>query len=833
MTPLTLPARFSRVLFLLCGLLIGAVAPASASPAQTAANAAPGLTQADARQLLGVLNDPQRRAAFITTLTNMAKAVRPPTPAAKAAAAAGLAPDSLGAEVLTSAGALGGALSRQATDLQRAMRDFRDLGPWLRSIVGDPVRRGEVVSALARLVVVLGASLLTVVAINRLLNRPIGVIARWSAGMAPADEAAHDEAVHDEAVLRTHDEAVLQTHDKDGLRPGEPDESADLPATEEVARTRHNVSFRRLVRALARLPFALAHLLLELLPVVGFAAVAFLLELAGFVGNAESRLVVETALRCFIVAGALIAIVNTLFAPGSPSLRLLLVSDRMAALVTFWLRTGLLVGAWGFSSIFVMQTLGLSAFASLALAKALMLLEHTLLAGLIVRSRRDVAHRLQPPRRVRGVPRRILATLAARWWIYAIVLDYAFWIIWALDIKNGYATLWKISLETLLVAVGARLVWIALLGGLARGMRFDDPAAGRYPWMRTRAERYYPIMRRLVTIATVAATLIVLLEVWGIDALAWFNRGALGDRLFSALIGIMASLAIGVLIWEAVNIALDRHIDRLGRDPIAGTARVARVRTLLPILRIMLSIALVTIIALTVLSEIGVNIAPLLGGAGIIGVAIGFGSQKLVQDFITGIFLLLENAMQVGDGVTVSGLSGAVEHLSIRTIRLRAGDGSVHIIPFSSVTTVTNSNRGVGNAPVSVDIAPDEDTDHAGMVLRQVALTLRSDPDYKDGMLSELQLWGVDKVTSQAVTLVGQIACTDRARYGVQREFNRRMRIAFADEGIRLAMPAQSVMMLPDAPKRPSHGHDAIGHDAEGPENVTDSPPTSALGHGA
>ena len=814
MTPLTLSARFCRVLFLL-GLLIGAIAPASASPAQTAANAA-GLTQADAQQLLGVLNDPQRRAAFITTLTNMAKAVRPPTPAAKAAAAAGLAPDSLGAEVLTSAGALGGALSRQATDLQRAMRDFRDLGPWLRSIVGDPVRRGEVVSALARLVVVLGASLLTVVAINRLLNRPIGVIARWSAGMAPTDEAAHDEV---------------------GSRPGEPGEpdetSADLPATEEVARTRHNVSFRRLVRALARLPFALAHLLLELLPVVGFAAVAFVLELAGFVGSAESRLVVETALRCFIVAGAMIAVVNTLMAPGAPSLRLLLVSDRMAALVTFWLRTGLLVGAWGFSSIFVMQTLGLSGFASLALAKALMLLEHTLLACLIVQSRRDVAHRLRPPRRVRGVPRRILATLASRWWIYAIVLDYAFWFIWALDIKNGYAALWTISLKTLLVGVGARLVWIALLGGLARGMRFDDPV-GRYPWMRTRAERYYPIMRRLVTIATVAATLIVLLEVWGIDALAWFNRGALGDRLFSALIGIMASLAIGVLIWEAVNIALDRHIDRLERDPIAGTARVARVRTLLPILRIMLSIALVTIIALTVLSEVGVNIAPLLGGAGIVGVAIGFGSQKLVQDFITGIFLLLENAMQVGDGVTVSGLSGAVEHLSIRTIRLRAGDGSVHIIPFSSVTTVTNSNRGVGNAPVSVDIAPDEDTDHAGTVLRQVALTLRSDPDYKDGMLSELQLWGVDKVTSQAVTLVGQIACTDKARYGVQREFNRRMRIAFADEGIRLAMPAQSVMMLPDAPKRPTtHGHDAIGHDAEGPENVTDSPPTSALGHGA
>ena len=115
-------------------------------------------------------------------------------------------------------------------------------------------------------------------------------------------------------------------------------------------------------------------------------------------------------------------------------------------------------------------------------------------------------------------------------------------------------------------------------------------------------------------------------------------------------------------------------------------AQSARLRTLLPLLRSALLITIVVFAGLMVLSEIGINIAPLLAGAGIIGVAIGFGSQKLVQDLITGIFLLLENAMQVGDWVTVSGLSGTVENLSVRTIRLRAGDGSVHIIPFSAVT---------------------------------------------------------------------------------------------------------------------------------------------------
>ena len=143
-----------------------------------------------------------------------------------------------------------------------------------------------------------------------------------------------------------------------------------------------------------------------------------------------------------------------------------------------------------------------------------------------------------------------------------------------------------------------------------------------------------------------------------------------------------------------------------------------------------------------VLSEIGVNIGPLLAGAGIVGVAIGFGSQKLVQDLINGIFLLLENAMQVGDQVTVSGLSGTVENLSVRTIRLRAGDGSVHIIPFSSVTSVTNVNRGIGNASVNVCVAFHEDTDRVCEVLKETAAGMRKETDFSAKMLSDLQLLG-------------------------------------------------------------------------------------------
>ncbi len=136
----------------------------------------------------------------------------------------------------------------------------------------------------------------------------------------------------------------------------------------------------------------------------------------------------------------------------------------------------------------------------------------------------------------------------------------------------------------------------------------------------------------------------------------------------------------------------------------------------------------------------------MLAGASIFGVALGFGSQKLVQDFITGIFLLMENAMQVGDWVTLAGVSGTVEYLSIRTVRLRGGDGSLYTVPFSSVSTVNNTNRGLGNAAVKVSIAYGQNLDLAISTLKEIGAALRADDQFKDGILSDFSFWGVDQV---------------------------------------------------------------------------------------
>jgi small-conductance mechanosensitive channel len=320
----------------------------------------------------------------------------------------------------------------------------------------------------------------------------------------------------------------------------------------------------------------------------------------------------------------------------------------------------------------------------------------------------------------------------------------------------------------------------------------------RFPGLETRANRYLPLLRKTVSTVIGFIAFVAMLEVWGVDAIVWFYGGQIGSRLVSAIVTIGIAALAAAAIWELANALMERQINALSRE--GHYARAARLRTFQPMLRTALLCVIVAVVGLTALSEIGVNVAPLLAGAGIVGIAIGFGSQKLVQDLITGLFLLLENTVQVGDNVTLSGLSGTVENVSIRTIRLRAADGAVHIVPFSAVTTLTNASRGVGNAAVTVNVAYREDTDRAGQILKDIVTEMRREPEFRHAILGDLELWGIDKVDGAFASIAGQIRCTDFGRWPVQREFNRRMKRRFQECGIEIAPASQTVLLQVPAP---------------------------------
>jgi small-conductance mechanosensitive channel len=329
---------------------------------------------------------------------------------------------------------------------------------------------------------------------------------------------------------------------------------------------------------------------------------------------------------------------------------------------------------------------------------------------------------------------------------------------------------------------------IVALGALARAFAGDTLGTGRLRGIEIRAARYQRTFRTVVIAIICGTAAVMLLQLWGLEALGWFAPGKVGEHLLSAVMTTTIAAALAIVVWEGSNAVLDRQIDRLRETE---PARAVRLRTLLPIVRTGLLWTILIVIGATGLSEIGVNIAPLLAGAGIVGIAVGFGAQTLVHDIITGMFILIENTVQVGDGITTAGLTGTVEQLTIRTLRLRAVDGSLHIIPFSSVVTITNSNRsGIGNAAISVTVAPAEDIDRVSATLVAIGRELRADPAFSAMILGDLDLWGVDTVRSWGATLAGQIPCTVDGHMPVQREFNRRMLKRFAELGIALGGPA-------------------------------------------
>ena len=782
-------ALTSGPVLLACALLAAASALAQPEPAPTV----PALTAVQAQQVLDVLRDPVKRAQLIDTLEALAKvapgppaAVAPgpsrPTPAAKPAAApakaaapaVALTPNGLGAQLLRQGSHGLAQLSGEAVEAARDFAEVPMLWRWAHEIAANPDTRAGLAGVGWRLLLALGIG----IAAERLAGLVLRRARRLVAGQGPGSTSP---AEHDGEAAEESGEAAA-----------------------EAGQTEH---LRRRPSALAllrRVPFVLIALLLDAAPLGGFLAGAYAM-LALVAADPNTRLAIVAAIDAYLAWRVVLVIARVFVRPAAPRLRLLHVSDAVAAHLVRWV--GLIVGIalFGRAASDILLLEGLYPDAQAALFKLIMLIAHLLAVVFVLRNRAAVARHIRARPGQAGTIAALRNRVAAIWHLIAIFYIAAAWLVWALQLRGGYSGLLHFFVVTAAIMLAARLAMIAALGALDRSLRVRPDVAARFPELQARAHRYHPILRAIVSGLIWLATILALCEAWGLRVRTWFLAGALGGRAAWAVTVIALTVVLAVLVWEAANLAIQRHLRQLTES--GQGARATRIRTLVPILRASLLVAVGLLAGLTVLSEVGISIGPLLAGAGIVGVAVGFGSQKLVQDFITGIFLLFENAMQVGDAVTVAGLSGTVENLSIRTLRLRGADGSIYIIPFSSVTTVNNTNRGLGNAAVSVNVGIGEDTDRVAGVLQEIAAEMRKDPAYERQILGELDLWGVDKVEGFAVTIAGQIVCTDAGRWPVQREFNRRMKMRFQELGIVLATPTQTVILQqPGAPGGVGHG---------------------------
>ena len=267
-------------------------------------------------------------------------------------------------------------------------------------------------------------------------------------------------------------------------------------------------------------------------------------------------------------------------------------------------------------------------------------------------------------------------------------------------------------------------------------------------------------------------------ESWGTLATSWL-------RILAIVAGAWLARFVAIRLIMLFRQRLTAHMQ--------DAENVRRAETVGRALRYLASVVVSLIAGMLVLAELGVSIAPILGAAGVVGLAIGFGAQSLVKDYFTGFFLLLENQLVKGDVVQVADKSGLVEDVTLRYVQLRDYDGNVHFVPNSLISTVTNMSRGFAYSVIDVGVAYREDVDDVMQTMRDTARLMRADPAYAGRIIDDFELAGVERWEQSAVVLRGRFKVAPLQQWDVRRDFLRRLKRVFDERGIEIPYPHLTV----------------------------------------
>ncbi|HEX5356762.1 MAG TPA: mechanosensitive ion channel family protein [Aquabacterium sp.] len=262
--------------------------------------------------------------------------------------------------------------------------------------------------------------------------------------------------------------------------------------------------------------------------------------------------------------------------------------------------------------------------------------------------------------------------------------------------------------------------------------------------------------------------------------------------------GIKSGLRIVLIIvaaWWAI--AIVQRAVRALRIRIAtrfgDREAVQRAETLGRVFRYMAAVAISLVAGMLILSELGISVAPILGAAGVVGLAVGFGAQALVKDFFTGFFLLIENQIQQGDVVQLGDHAGLVDEVTLRYVRLRDYDGNVHFVPNGTITSVVNMSRGFAYAVVDVSVSYREDLSRVMRVMRETAAGLRADLDFLGRILEDFELAGVERWADSAIVVRGRFKVAPLQQWDVRRAYLLRLKLRFDAEGIEIPFPQLAI----------------------------------------
>jgi len=276
---------------------------------------------------------------------------------------------------------------------------------------------------------------------------------------------------------------------------------------------------------------------------------------------------------------------------------------------------------------------------------------------------------------------------------------------------------------------------------------------------------------------------------------------------------ILGVVALGAAAWYGVRVLL-RVVRAALLTRVEDAEDEKRINTAVRAIKYIASVVVLAMVVMLILSNLGISIAPLLGAAGVAGVAVGLAAQGIARDFIRGLSLLIDNQIRVGDTVEIAGKAGVVEELTMRTVTLRDYEGTVHFIPMGEVRIVTNRSFGYSYALLDIGIGYDADVDHAMRVIGAVAEELRAEPEFARLLLEPIEIAGVDRWADSAVVIKSRIKVPPGRAPAVRREMLRRLKKRFDAEGIAIPYPH---MTLVTPPSRGTGAEAADADAASGP----------------
>ncbi|MEN5016184.1 mechanosensitive channel protein [Erwinia sp. Eh17-17] len=495
--------------------------------------------------------------------------------------------------------------------------------------------------------------------------------------------------------------------------------------------------------------------------VAAFIIDLLLLALALFVGqilsdnmNAGSRTIAYQQ-GLFLNAFALIeffkAILRLMFCPRYPQLRFFHLSDNRA---NYWCtRLSWLSGLIGYGLLVIVPIVSNQVNVQVAalVNVAVMGVMTVWALYLIFHNKRNIQQEL--------------TRLADRSLAFFALFIRAFSLVWHWLASAYFIALFLFSMFNpgdslkFMMAATVRSLAIISLGALVSGMLtrwisktivLSPDLRRSYPELQSRVNGWVSAMLKLARIITVFAVTLLLLNAWNLfDLWHWLTVGA-GEKLVDIIIRIVMILFFSAVGWTLLASLIE---SRLASDSHGRPMPSARTRTLLTLFRNALAVIISTITIMILLSEIGVNIAPLLAGAGALGLAISFGSQTLVKDIITGVFIQFENGMNTGDLVTIGPITGTVERMSIRSVGVRQDTGAYHIIPWSSITTFANFVRGIGSFVANYDVDRREETERVNATLQAAVKDLLEDESIRGMVIGEPSFSGLVGLTNQSFTV--------------------------------------------------------------------------------